>query len=167
MHQTLVERASPARRATENSPAFQRWDSGARGEQVPSGTKERSYIPPVSLSPLRGLGGFVDRCPSDESLGYFRSSLTGLCPSGRTLQGAAPTGAHLPAGRQVNAYAQAVIRTLPADEHQRGCLMEQRREIRSPKSEGEARRRRGTVRPAGHAPDAGGARFPSPEGERQ
>ncbi len=27
---------------------------------------------------------------------------------------------------RINAYAQAVIRTLPADEHQRGCLMEER-----------------------------------------
>jgi hypothetical protein len=25
---------------------------------------------------------------------------------------------------RINAYAQAVIRTLQADEHQRGCLME-------------------------------------------
>jgi hypothetical protein len=28
--------------------------------------------------------------------------------------------------QRINAYAQAVIRTLPADEHQRGCLMEER-----------------------------------------
>ena len=27
---------------------------------------------------------------------------------------------------RINAYAQAVIRTLQADEHQRGCLMEER-----------------------------------------
>ena len=28
--------------------------------------------------------------------------------------------------KRINAYAQAVIRTLQADEHQRGCLMEER-----------------------------------------
>ena len=27
---------------------------------------------------------------------------------------------------RINAYAQAVLRTLQADEHQRGCLMEER-----------------------------------------
>jgi len=130
--------------------------------------RSRSHVAPFPpfLPPLRGFSLAANRCPSDESLGYCRSSRTGLAPQGEPLEGAAPAGAHLPVGRQVNACAQAVIRTWQADKHQRGCLMEQRREIRSPKSEGEARRRRGTVRPAGHAPDAGGARFPNPAGRK-
>ena len=32
----------------------------------------------------------------------------------------------LPQPERINAYAQAVIRTLQEDEHQRGCLMEER-----------------------------------------
>ena len=32
----------------------------------------------------------------------------------------------LPPPERINAYAQAVIRTLQADDHQRGCLMEER-----------------------------------------
>lgn len=36
---------------------------------------------------------------------------------------------------RINADAQPVIRTLQADEHQRGCLMEERLENRSPKTD--------------------------------
>src|SRR6185503_15082029 len=38
------------------------------------------------LSPLRGLGGFVCHDPSDESLGYCRSSLRDFCPVPITSQ---------------------------------------------------------------------------------
>ncbi len=62
---------------------------------------------------------------------------------------------------RINAYAQAVIRTLQADEHERGCLMEERvlkGDLTYESSMTRLDRRRGTIRPAGHAPDAGGAR---------
>ncbi len=37
---TGISAAAQARRAKDNSPAFQRWVCGPNGEQVPSGTKE-------------------------------------------------------------------------------------------------------------------------------
>ena len=70
------------------------------------------------------MGGIVGRCPSDKSQGYFRSSLTGLF-NGVVWELAFGSWVLLQPER-INAYAQAVIRTLPADEHQRGCLMEER-----------------------------------------
>jgi len=59
----------------ENSPALQRWVFGAGRKRVPSGTTEGVSLKPCFLSPLQGSEGFVGRCPSDESLGYDRSSL--------------------------------------------------------------------------------------------
>src|SRR6185503_1802566 len=70
------------RRAKDNSPAVQRWVCGAGGEQVPSGTKERGVSPCQTISfALRGLDGFVNHDPSDESTGYCRESLRDLWES--------------------------------------------------------------------------------------
>ena len=74
--------------------------------------------------------------PSDESLGYCRTSLRDLGMAGELAFGSWV----VLKPERINAYAQAVIRTLQADEHQCGCLREEPREVRSPKSEGQARR---------------------------
>ncbi len=56
----------------------QRFIAGFPGDRVTSPARDERddrQLAQRFLSPLRGLDGFVDRCPSDESLGYFRSSL--------------------------------------------------------------------------------------------
>ena len=55
----------------ENSPAFQRWESG-HAEASPGGTAEWRYE--VSVVPA-GLASLYGRTPSVETLGYFRMSL--------------------------------------------------------------------------------------------
>ena len=78
MHQTLVERGfpSPAGRKT----IAQRFIAGFPGDGGTSPVRDERKSSHLAqfLSPLRGLHGFGCRGPSDESLGYFRSSLTGL-----------------------------------------------------------------------------------------
>src|SRR5437867_8363621 len=71
-----------ARRANENSPAIHRWDTVATGK-VPQGrqdalartrgSKDR-FLSSLRDSLCRGVR------PSDESLGYFRSSLRDFSP---------------------------------------------------------------------------------------
>jgi hypothetical protein len=69
-----------ARRAKENSPAIHRWDTIAKGK-VPQGRQEyftrRRGSKDGFLSSLRDFLR-LGRLPSDESLGYFRSSLRDL-----------------------------------------------------------------------------------------
>jgi hypothetical protein len=50
----------------ENSPAFQRWDTGAFENSSPGGTAEIQ-------SSLRDFGAFLLHHPSVETLGYFRN----------------------------------------------------------------------------------------------
>lgn len=78
---------------------------GARRQHVPAGTNATVRLANSLLSPLRGLPSFLTLLPTFETVGYFRTSLTGRAS---------------------------------------------------------ARRRRGTVRPPGHAPDVGGAWLPQP-----
>ncbi len=78
MHQTLMERGfpSPGGRKT----IAQRFIAGFPGAREISPVRdERTGLHFAwFLSPLRGLDELGGRCPSDESLGYFRASLAGL-----------------------------------------------------------------------------------------
>jgi len=60
----------PAGRAEGISPVIYRWGRRWTRERVPGGTEERFF------RPLTGLGR-LGRFPSDETVGYFRVSLTG------------------------------------------------------------------------------------------
>jgi len=67
----------PARRAKENSPAIHRWGTVAAGK-VPQGRQDTLARTRGSKEAfLSSLRDFLrlGRLPSDESLGYFRSSL--------------------------------------------------------------------------------------------
>jgi hypothetical protein len=67
----------PARRAKENSPAIHRWGTVAAGK-VPQGRQDALARTRGSKEAfLSSLRDFLrlGRLPSDESLGYFRSSL--------------------------------------------------------------------------------------------
>src|SRR5437879_8669245 len=86
MHETLVERDFPS--PTGRKTIAQRFIAGFPGAKGTSPVRDERgrwmsgdfrFEPelgpsPILLSPLRGLEGFVGRCPSDESLGHFRSS---------------------------------------------------------------------------------------------
>ena len=79
MHQTLVERGFPS--PSGRKTIAQRFIAGFPGAEGTSPVRdERAWRGPcsvISFAPA-GLGRFDGCCPSDESLGYFRSSLTRL-----------------------------------------------------------------------------------------
>ena len=75
-HQTLVERAFPSPAGRKR--VAQRFIAGFPGAERTSPVRDERTGSDFAwfLSPLRGLGRLVCRCPSDESLGYVRPSLT-------------------------------------------------------------------------------------------
>ena len=52
-------------------------------KRVPSGTTEGVLLMACFLAHLQGSDAFVGRCPRDDSLGYYRSSLRDSWPGGR------------------------------------------------------------------------------------
>jgi hypothetical protein len=72
-HLTFLHRRCQPGRAKDNSPAFQRWDTGPGWPQVPSGTAEGPFRRLVTLSSLPGLIASARLPPSVESLGYSLS----------------------------------------------------------------------------------------------
>ena len=84
---TLGKRRQPGK-ATENSPAFQRWVRPARTKPVPSGTTEVPTVPPPFCRPCRDLR-HPEGSPSVETLGYspspFRAFPTGCCLRGNNV----------------------------------------------------------------------------------
>ena len=72
-HLTFLHRHFQPGRAKENSPAFQRWDTGPQRAQVPSGTAERQLRRQGALSSLTGLAPPARLPPSVETPGYSLS----------------------------------------------------------------------------------------------
>src|SRR6266576_4091243 len=62
---------------TDNRPPFQPWVADVMRTKPRSGERKRSVTPQSSSVP-DGTRSVCARCPSDESLGYFRASLRDL-----------------------------------------------------------------------------------------
>lgn len=92
-------------RAKDNSPSIYRWVRRAAGSKSRQGRKKARRLPGDFFRPSGASIGLLGAYPSDESLGYCRSSLTGLAK-----------GLH---SERINTYAQAVIRTVPTVGRQR------------------------------------------------